>query len=73
MFQQQDRQDLHNLKIDFFGRPFTSAQGVIGTEKCHDAGRLLNCDDADYNQVRAQIEEVFRGLTKIDILQPYIY
>ena len=44
---------------------------IIGTEKYPDAVILLNCDD-DYSQGYGQIKEVFRALTKDDILQRYI-
>ena len=72
-FQQQDRQSLRNENNDTFYRPYvTSAQCIIGTEKYPDSGFLLNCDDDDYNQGYGQIKEVFRALTKDDILQPYI-
>ena len=71
-FQQQDRQDSQNLNTDAFCRlPVVSAQCVIGTEKCPDAGILLNYD-VDYSQGYHQIKEAFKALTKDDILQPYI-
>ena len=72
-FQQRDRQDSQNLNNDTFCRlPVVSAQCIIGTEKYPDAGILLNYDDDDYSQGYHQIKEVFRALTKDDILQPYI-
>ena len=72
-FQQQDRQDSQKLKNDTFCRlPVVSAQCIIGTEKCPDAGILLNYDDDDYSQGYSQIKEAFRALTKNDILQTYI-
>ena len=72
-FQQQDGQDSQNLKNDTFCKlPVTSCQCVIGTEKYPDAGTLLNYDDDDYSQGYHQIKEVFKALTKDDILQPYI-
>ena len=72
-FQQRDRQDSQNLKNDTFCRlPVVSAQCIIGTEKYPDAAILLNYDDDDYSQGYHQIEEVFRALTKDDILQPFI-
>ena len=73
-FQQQDGQGSQNLNNDTFCRlPVISAQCVIGTEKYPDAGILLNYDDDDdYSQGYHQIKEVFRALTKDDILQPYI-
>ena len=52
--------------------PVTSAQCITGTEKYPDAGLLLNYDDDKYSQGYAKFEEVFRALTKDDILQPYI-
>ena len=72
-FQQQDRQDSQNLNNDTFCRLHVdSAQCVIGTEKYPDAGILLNYDGDDYSQGYHQFKEVFRALTKDDILQPYI-
>ena len=72
-FQQQDRQDSQNLNNDTFCRlPVVSAQCVIGTEKCPNAGTILNYDDDDYSQGYHQIKEAFKALTKDDILQPYI-
>ena len=42
-FQQRDRQDSQNLKIDTFCRlPVTGAQCIIGMEKHPDAGIMLN-------------------------------
>ena len=62
-----------NLNNDTFCRlPVTSAQCVIGKEKYPDAGIFFNCDDDDCSQVYGEIIEVFRALTKDDILQPYI-
>ena len=40
--------------------------------KYPDAGISLNYDDDDYAQGYSQNKEVFRALTKDDILQPYI-
>ena len=72
-FQQQDRQNSQNENNDTFYRPpVTSAQCFIGTEKYPESAILLNYDDDDYNQGYGQIKEVFRALTKDDILQPYI-
>ena len=60
------------MNNDTFCRlPVVSAQCVIGTEKYPDAGILSNYDDDDYAQGYQQIKEVFRSLTKDDILQPY--
>ena len=41
----------------------TSAQVVIGTEKCPDSGILLNYNDDDSSQGYSQIKEAFRALT----------
>ena len=72
-FQQRDGEDTQNLNNDTFCRvPVVSAQCIIGTEKCPDAGILLNYDDDDYAQGYAQIKEAFRALTKNDILQTYL-
>ena len=72
-FQQRTRQDSQNENNDTFYRPpVTSAQCIIGTEKYPDSGIFLNYNDDDYNQGYGQIKEVFRALTKDDILQPYI-
>ena len=72
-FQQRDRQDFQNLNnYSFCKLPVVSAQCIIGTEKYPDAGILLNYDDDDYIQGYSQIKEALRGLTKVDILQPYI-
>ena len=72
-FQQQDRQDSQILnKYIFYRPPVTSAQCLIGTENYPDNSLLLNYDDDDYSQGFGQIKEVFRALTKNDILKPYI-
>ena len=72
-FQQNDRQHDQNLNNDTFVRlPVISAQVVIGTERYPDSGILLNYDDDDFSQGYGLIEEAFRGLTKDDILKPYI-
>ena len=72
-FQQSDRQHDQNLNNDTFYRPpVTSAQCIIGTEKYPDSAILLNYNDDDYSQGYGQIKEVFKALTKDDILQPYI-
>ena len=72
-FQQNDRQNDHNLNNDTFVRlPVISAQVVIGTERYPDTAILLNYDDDDYSQGYGQIKEAFRALTKDDILQQYI-
>ena len=56
----------------FFELLVTNAQCIIRTEKYLDAGIILNYDDDDYSQGYAQRKEVFRALTKSDILQPFI-
>ena len=72
-FQQNDRQNDQNLNNDTFYRPLvTSAQFIIGTEKYPDSSILLNYNDDDYSQGYGQIKEVFKALTKDNILQPYI-
>ena len=72
-FQQSNRQNNQNLINDTFYRPLvTSAQCIIGTEKCPDNGILLNYNDDDYSQGYGQIKEAFKALTKDNLLQPYI-
>ena len=72
-FQQNDRQYDQNLNNDIFVRlPVISAQVVIGTERYPDSAILLNYDDDNYSQGYGLIREVFRALTKDDILKPYI-
>ena len=72
-FQQNDRQHDQNLNNDTFVRlPVISAQVVIGTERYPDSAILINHDDDDYCQGYGLIKEAFRGLTKDDILKPYI-
>ena len=72
-FHQRDRQDSQNLNNDIFYRPpVTNAQCIIGTENYPDSGVILHYNDDDYSQAYGQIKEVFRALTKDDILQPYI-
>ena len=72
-FQQQDRQHDQTLNNDTFYRmPVSSAQCIIGTEKCPDSATLLNYDDDDYSQGYGQIKEAFRALTKDNILQSFI-
>ena len=71
--QQQDRQHDQTLNNDTLYRmPVSSAQCIIGTEKYPDRATLLNYDDDDYSQGYGQIKEVFKALTKDNILQPYI-
>ena len=72
-FSTKDRQHDQNLNNDTFVRlPVISAQVVIGTERYPDGGILLNYDDDDFSQGCGLIKEVFRCLTKDDILKPYI-
>ena len=72
-FQQHYRQHDQNLNNDTFYRmPVTSTQCVIGTEKYPDSAISLNYDDDDYSQGYGQIKEVFRALTKDNIVLPYI-
>ena len=71
VFQQSDRQHHQNLNNDSFYRtPVTSAQFIIGTEKCPDSAILMNYNDDDYNQGYGQIKKTFRALTEDNILQP---
>ena len=73
VFQQNDKQHDQNLNSDTFYRmPLTSDQWIIGTEKHPDSGIFLNYDDDDYSQAYGQIKEIFKTLTKDNILQPYI-
>ena len=71
-FQQSDRQHGQNLNNDSFYRPVISAQCISGTEKYPDSSILLNYNDDDYSEGYAQMKEVFRALSKVDILKPYI-
>ena len=72
-FQQQDRKSSQDLNNDTFCRlPVVIAQCIIRTEKCPDAGILLNYDDDEYSQGYHQINEAFKALAKVDIPQPYI-
>ena len=72
-FQQNDRQHDQNLNNDTFVRlPVISAQVIIDTERYPDSAILLNYNDDDYSQGYGQIKEAFRGLTKDDILKPYV-
>ena len=73
VFQQPDRQHGQNLNNDTFYRmPVISAQCIIETEKYPDSAFLLNYNDNDFSQEFAQIKEVFRDLTKDNLLQTYI-
>ena len=70
-FQQKERQDSQNFNNDANYRPSkASVKCVIGTEKYPDAGILIIFDD-EFSQGYGQIKEVFRALTKDDILEPY--
>ena len=72
-FQQRDRQDSQILNEDnFFRLSVVNAQCITGTENYPDAGILLIYDDEYYSQGYAHIKQVFRALTKNDILQPCI-
>ena len=72
-FQQSDRQNDQNLNNDTFYRsPVTSAQCIIGTEKYPVSAILLNYNDDDYSQGYGIVKQAFKGLTKNDILEPYI-
>ena len=74
-FQQSDREHDQNINKDkhFYGRPATSAQCIIGTEKDPDSAILLIYDDDDHSQGYGQIKEAFKALTKDDTLHPYIF
>ena len=52
--------------------PVTSTQCLIGTEKDPDRAILLNYNHDDYSQGYCQTKEIFRALTKENIVQPYI-
>ena len=70
-FQQMDRQVSQNLNNDiFYGPPVASSHVVIGTERYHDNGLLLDYKDDKYSQGYGQIKEAFKALTQDDILQP---
>ena len=72
-FQQKERQSSQSLKSDtIFRPPVTSAQCIIGTEKYTDSAILLRYDCDDCSQECGQYREVFRALTKDDILKSYI-
>ena len=72
-FQQRDRQNSQNLNNDSFCRlPVTSVQCITWAKSYPDAGILINYNDDDLGHGYAQIKEVFRALTKDDILQPHI-
>ena len=70
-FQQTERQNSQNSNNDTLYRPpVTDAQCIIGTEKYHDSVFLYKYDDdgVDYSRGYGQIEDVFKTLTKDDIL-----
>ena len=72
-FKQSDREHDQKLNDDTFYRmPVTSAQCIVRTEKYPDSAILLNYNDDDYSQIYGQKKEVFKALTKDDIIQPYI-
>ena len=52
--------------------PVDSAKCIINTENYPNAGILLDYNNDNYKQGYGHIKEVFRALTKDDILQPYI-
>ena len=45
---------------------------IIGTEKNPGSAILLNYDDDDDFEGCGQIKEVFRALTRADIIKPFI-
>ena len=69
-----DGRDSQNLNNETFSRlSVTSAQCFIGTENYSDADTLLNYDDDDddddeYSQGYGPTKEIFRTLTKDDIV-----
>ena len=72
-FQQRDRQNSRDSGNDCFcWLPVTSAQCTIGAKKNSDGSILSNYNDDECSQSYAQIKEVFRTLTKHDILQTHI-
>ena len=59
-FQQSGRQDSQTLNIHSFCRlPVTSCQCIIGTQKCPDAGILINYGNDNYSQGNNQVRETF--------------
>ena len=74
VFRQSDGEHEQNLNNDSFCRlPVTSAQCIIGTERYPNSAILSNYDDDDdYSKGYGEIKEVFRALTKDNIIQPYI-
>ena len=73
VFQRSDRQHDQHLNNDtFYRKPVSSAQCNIGTKKHPDSGILLNYNDDDSSQAYGRITEVFKALTKDNILQTYI-
>ena len=52
--------------------PVASAQCIIGVEKYPDNAIILNCNEDNFSQAYGQIKEVFKALTKDNILQPYV-
>ena len=72
-FKQSNREHNQNLSNDTFCRlSVTSAQCIIGTDRCPDSAILLNNDDQDYSRGYGQTKEAVGVLTKDDILQPYL-
>ena len=63
-FQQKDRKNSRNLNKDTFNRsPATSAQCIVGTEKCPNSAIYLKFDDDANSQRYGQIKEAFKALT----------
>ena len=52
--------------------PVTSTQCINGTEIYPVSAIVLNYNDDDYSQAYGQFKEVFKALTKDNILQPNI-
>ena len=73
VFRQSDGEHIQNLNNDTFCRlPVNSAQCIIRAERHPDSATLINYDEEDYSQGYIQMKEVFRALTKDDILQTII-
>ena len=72
-FQQQNRQDSHNLNNDSICKiRVSSCQYNIGSKKYPDAAILSTYNVNDFSQGWGQIKKVLRALTKDDIFRPYI-
>ena len=73
VFLQSDREHDQKLDNNFVCRlPVSSAQCIIGNERYPDSSNFLNYDNDDYSQGYGQIKDVFKALTKDDLLQPFI-